>query len=67
MEQTLNAARTDHPRANRDPAEIARKEGLLDLPHIAPLTNHVDTLRADKGAYRVPDFDPTEAGTGAPS
>lgn len=61
----MSYARTDRPRANRDPAEIARKDGLLDLPHIAPLTKHVAKLRTDRGADRVPDFDPTEAGTSA--
>jgi hypothetical protein len=43
---------------------IARR--LLDAPHMAPLTAHVARIRAERGADRVPDFDPTEAGVNAP-
>ena len=52
------------PRANRDPREVERKRQLLDEPHIAPLTEFVRQLSAERGAV-VPWFDPTEAGTEA--
>lgn len=54
------------PRANRDPAEVARKRSLLYEPHIAPLTAFVERLRAQQGGREsVPWFDPTEAGVNA--
>jgi hypothetical protein len=49
------------PRAHRDRREIQRKRQLLDLPHVAPLTEFVGRLRAAHGGA-VPWFDPTEAG-----
>lgn len=52
------------PRAHRDPREVERKRELLDEPHIAPLTDFVRRLRAERGDV-VPWFDPTEAGTDA--
>jgi uracil-DNA glycosylase len=58
----VDEPRTDAPRTNRDPTEIARKRGLLNAPHVAPLTAYVTRLRAQRGTDRVPDFDPTEAG-----
>lgn len=57
--------RTDAPRSNRDPREIERKQALLHAPHVAPLTEHVERLRALHPGAAVPDFDPTEAGTEA--
>src|SRR5680860_1484559 len=57
--------RTDAPRTNRDPAELKRKVGLLDIPHIAPLTELVNRLRAERPEAFIPYFDPTEAGVGA--
>jgi uracil-DNA glycosylase len=62
----MNRSRTDAPRTNRDPGELERKRQLLTSPHVAPLTEHVHRIRAERGADRVPDFDPTEAGTTAP-
>lgn len=50
------------PRTNRDAKELARKRGLLGAAHVAPLAEHVAWIRAERGADRVPDFDPTEAG-----
>lgn len=58
--------RTDLPRTNRDPAELARKRSLLQAPHVAPLTDYVERLRTVRGADRVPFFDPTEAGIESP-
>ncbi|MDX8152737.1 uracil-DNA glycosylase [Patulibacter brassicae] len=57
--------RSDGPRANRDPDELARKRSLLTEPHVAPLADYVTRLRGERGADRVPDFDPTEAGVEA--
>jgi uracil-DNA glycosylase len=62
----MEGPRTDAPRTNRDPVELARKRSLLELPHMSPLTTHVARVRAERGADRVPDFDPTEAGIRAP-
>jgi uracil-DNA glycosylase len=61
----VDGARSDAPRTNREPDELARKRKLLTAPHVAPLTGYVDRIRAERGADRVPDFDPTEAGTEA--
>jgi uracil-DNA glycosylase len=58
----VDGPRTDAPRTNRDLAELARKRRLLAASHVAPLTAHVERIRSDRGADRVPDFDPTEAG-----
>jgi hypothetical protein len=58
--------RTDQPRTNRDPQEVARKLALLDEPHAKPLSDFVRRLRAERGGDEsIPWFDPTEAGTGA--
>lgn len=62
----VDGPRTDAPRTNRDASELARKRRLLGAPHIAPLTAHVARIRLERGADRVPDFDPTEAGIEAP-
>lgn len=62
----MNGPRTDGPRTNKDPAELERKRALLTAPHVAPLTAHVERIRRERGADRVPDFDPTEAGVHAP-
>jgi uracil-DNA glycosylase len=62
----LISARTDRPRANREQAEIERKLGLLDLPHVAPLSDYVRRLRASRGGDEsIPWFDPTDAGVDA--
>jgi uracil-DNA glycosylase len=52
------------PRANGDPREVKRKQQLLETPHIAPLTEFVRRLQAERDAG-VPWFDPTEAGVEA--
>lgn len=62
----MDGPRTDAPRSNKDPDELARKHRLLSAPRIAPLAAHVQRIRAERGADRVPDFDPTEAGVEAP-
>jgi uracil-DNA glycosylase len=54
--------RTDAPRSNKEPAEVARKSALLEAPHVHPLTRFVMDLRARRPAAAVPNFDPTEAG-----
>jgi hypothetical protein len=62
----MRADPTRAPRANRDPAEVARKRSLLHEPHVAPLTAFVERLRAQHGGDEsVPWFDPTEAGVHA--
>jgi len=61
-----DSPRTDRPRTNRDPEEIARKQGLLAAPHVAALNDYVRALRASRGDdASIPWFDPTDAGTGA--
>lgn len=60
----LPADPTVGPRAHRDEREIERKLALLEAPHIAPLTDFVRRLRAERGDA-VPWFDPTEAGAEA--
>lgn len=62
----MEGPRIDAPRTNSDPAELQRKRNLLGEPHSAPLAAHVARVRAIRGADRVPDFDPTEAGLAAP-
>jgi len=58
--------RTDRPRTNRDPQEVARKLALLDEPHVKPLSDYVRRLRAERGGDEsIPWFDPTDAGTKA--
>ena len=60
------SSRTDRPRANAEPDEIARKIALLEAPHVAPLTDYVRRLRASRGGDEsVPWFDPTDAGVDA--
>jgi hypothetical protein len=60
-------SRTDSPRTNREPGEIARKLALLEAPHVAPLTVYVRWLRASRGGDgSIPWFDPTDAGVDAP-
>jgi uracil-DNA glycosylase len=55
----------DEPRLHRDPGEVERKLGLLEEPHVAPLTAFVRRLREELGEESVPWFDPTEAGVEA--
>lgn len=62
----IEGPRTDHPRTNADPAEIARKRALLHEPRMDPLTVWVDGLRAERdGDMSIPYFDPTEGGIAA--
>jgi uracil-DNA glycosylase len=60
-----DAPRSDRPRTNREPGEVARKIALLDVPRIAPLSDYVRELRASHPDAGIPWFDPTEAGTEA--
>ncbi|WP_420635839.1 uracil-DNA glycosylase [Candidatus Palauibacter sp.] len=57
-----------HPtttRTLRDAEECKRRQGLLDLPHIRPLTDFTKKLRAEKPETFVPCFDPLDGGTTA--
>jgi len=56
---------SQNPRSNSVASELRRKRGLLRIRRIAKLTAFVRALRRSHGADRVPDFDPTEAGTNA--
>ena len=51
--------RTDRPRKNADPAEVERKLGLLDEPHVKPLTSCGTSAGNVVTSWW---FDPTEAG-----
>ena len=53
---------SDAPRSLRDPAEVARRRGLLGEPHVAPLAAFAAGLR---GQGEVPDVDPLDGGAGA--
>ncbi len=55
----------DGPRSHRDKGELVRKFRLLHEPHVVALTAHADEIKRQRGAHRVPYFDPTEAGVGA--
>lgn len=56
----------DGPRSNGDPDFVASKLARLREPHIAPLTDYVERLRALRGGGEaVPWFDPDEAGVNA--
>lgn len=57
--------RTDAPRTNREPDEVARKLSLLRAQRVAPLTDYVESLRASHPRAAVPYFDSTEAGIDA--
>lgn len=59
-------ADADQPYALKDPAEVARRRGLLELPHIAPLIEYSNSVMARVGSgYEVPFFDPCDGGTNA--
>ena len=52
------------PRSLRDPQVIAYRRGLLDYPHMRPLTQMIGALR-DEGRGYVPDMDPLDGGVRA--
>ena len=56
----------DGPRSLSSEQAIEQRIGMLALPHIKPLTNYVDTLRAE-GFGDVPYFDPMDGGVNATS
>ena len=62
---TTIGPRVDAPRTNRTSTERERKRALLREPHIAPLTDFVERLRAQRRDAAIPSFDPTEAGVAA--
>jgi len=45
--------------------EIERRRLMLKEPHVAPLTEWVETLRLHYPAFEIPDFDPMGGGVGA--
>jgi hypothetical protein len=55
----------DHSRSNRERAEIERKMGMLDEPHVRPLSEFVRRLRVEHPEKWIPWFDPTDAGVEA--
>ena len=55
----------DTPRSLTDPAEIARRRGMLTLPHIQPLARYCEQLRAEGHLGAIPDFDPCDGGINA--
>jgi uracil-DNA glycosylase len=56
----------DEPYALADPAERNRRVRMLDLPHIAALTEFVRQLRSSSpSGYRIPYFDPCDGGVKA--
>jgi hypothetical protein len=54
----------DQPRSMRDANVRQRREAMLHLPHIAPLTAYAARLR-QRGTGEVPEFDPLDGGVGA--
>ena len=57
---------TDEPKSLAKPEARAIRMAGLTNPHIAPLTNFVDALRAEMGSnYGIPYFDPFDGGTAA--
>ncbi|NDV50123.1 uracil-DNA glycosylase [Yangia sp. PrR003] len=49
------------PRSLSNPRAITERRQLLTAPHMAPLTEFVETLRGE-GRGAVPDFDPLDGG-----
>ncbi len=61
----MDSGMTDeHPRSFRDPNSVARRRKLLVSPHMGPLVELTEGLRAE-GRGTVPDFDPADAGVNA--
>ena len=52
------------PRTFRDRNAIIERRGLIELPHVAPLTAFAQSLRAE-GRGTVPNFDPLDGGIDA--
>jgi uracil-DNA glycosylase len=57
----------DQPRSMRDANVVQRRQAMLHLPHIAPLTAYAAGLHQGGTAEvrEVPDFDPLDGGVGA--
>src|SRR5688572_7487738 len=51
----------DQPRTLKSSLERQRRKQMLNLPHVAPLTNFARELR-DSKVGAVPDFDPLDGG-----
>lgn len=64
-ERRVCVARVDHSRSNRERAEIERKMGMLNAPHVRPLSEFVRRLRTEHSEKWIPWFDPTDAGVEA--
>ena len=54
----------DAPRSMRNAGVRSRRKAMLDLPHIAPLTDFATRLR-ERGSVEVPEFDPLDGGISA--
>lgn len=54
----------DRARSMRDAGVQEQRRGMLNLPHIAPLTAYVSKLRQREGV-QVPNFDPLDGGVEA--
>ena len=56
----------DAPKLLKDPTERDARLKMLGLPHVKPLTDYVEALRANLGEqYHIPNFDPGDGGTQA--
>ena len=53
------------PRTLRHPKVRRRRLRMLDLPHVAPLTDFARALQAERPETMVPHFDPLDGGTAA--
>ena len=64
MDRLENLPPTDDaPRSMRDPKVPERRKGMIDQPHVSPLSAFVARLR-QRSSLEVPDFDPLD---GAPT
>ena len=53
----------DAPELLKDPTERDARLKMLGLPHVKPLTDYVEALRANLGEqYHIPNFDPGDGG-----
>lgn len=55
----------DAPRTLAHGAERAHRLAMLDAPHVAPLTNFIRSLQAERPELIIPNVDPLDGGTGA--
>lgn len=63
MQEVSNERLNDTPKLLGNPSTRTAREAELREPHIAPLTEFVDRLRAEMGSrYQIPYFDPWDGG-----